>query len=438
MADILSSLMQRILAGFMVLVTWVLSLFSLGLEPYMETQIAASVAYIPWALVSYPFRPKTSEEVDAVKAKSGGFIKGICHPTDEYEQIKGAGIEWNRADIPFPFESDGVTLQQSYIDWKARMQRFRDSGINIMAVTPYPRSYISAGFDPRTPEGEEKVKEIARFFVNDLRGLVGAFQITNEMGIPRFQLPLTTEEAVRFMAVNLEAMYPIKGDILVGYNSAGPQADQHLMMKPYLEYCDYVGIDIYLGCFFSFGNYMFLFDLMLDYLWSFTGKPIILCEFGYISGGAPKTAEEKQAILEGYGVSSEAEARANIEAFVDALPARMQSRVRNEAGGDWGNYIFNTDFALHLYREMPADVVLPGYPHTPEGQAKFYADIIPRMTKSRPYLIGAFVYCWQDSASCYVCGQSDCPIETRWGLVDMNNGEKPAYNAVRDAFANIK
>mgnify|MGYP003317637775 CR=1 FL=1 len=29
-----------------------------------------------------------------------------------------------------------------------------------------------------------------------------------------------------------------------------------------------------------------------------------------------------------------------------------------------------------------------------------------------------FIYCYQDSDKCYVCGQADCPVETKWGLVD--------------------
>ena len=42
---------------------------------------------------------------------------------------------------------------------------------------------------------------------------------------------------------------------------------------------------------------------------------------------------------------------------------------------------------------------------------------------------------WSDEDHCYVCGQENCPIETRWGLVDRNGRTKAAYYAVRDAFA---
>jgi hypothetical protein len=248
---------------------------------------------------------------------------------------------------------------------------------------------------------------------------------------------LTTEEAIRFMGIQLEAVSPVRENVLVGYNSAGPQADIHKLMKPYYKYCDYIGIDIYIGCFTDFGNYIWMYDMLLDYLWSFTGKPIILCEFGYISGGAPKSTEEKQAALERYGVSSEAEARQNIESFVERLPTTMQNQVKRNSSGDWGNFLFNSDFQDHFYAELPAGTVIPAYPHTPDGQAAFYGEILTRLM-AKPYLIGALTYCYGDSTRCYVCGQNDCPIETRWGLTTVDGLEKPAYFAVRDVWAGVE
>jgi len=405
---------------------------AMGLEEFVYAQIAPTLTHAPPALLRYPLKPKTSAEVEAAKQKIDGFIRGVCHGNTNYEQMKGAGIEWNRCDIPFPFDSDG-NVREAYVQFKQKLQHYVDNGIKIMAVTPYPREFIAHGIDPRHPENEARVKEIAVFLARDLQGLVGALQITNEMGIPRFTLPLTMQEAVRFIGIQLEAIYPVRGDVLIGYNSAGPQVDLHLMMRPYHQFCDYVGIDIYIGCFSVYGNYLWMYDVLLAYLWSFTGKPIILCEFGYISGGMPKTPEEKREVLMRYGVSSEAEARRNIDAFVSQLPQRMQDYVRRNASGDWGNFLFVSDFKDHLYAELPADVVIPGYPHTPEGQGAFYRDLLPRLMQ-KPYLLGAFIYCYSDSQSCYVCGQEDCPIETRWGLVTIEGELKPAYNEVRKVW----
>ena len=75
-------------------------------------------------------------------------------------------------------------------------------------------------------------------------------QICNEIGIPRFGRPLAMDQGVRFLGVQAEAMAPLKGDILVGYNSVGPQVDQHYKIRPWFPYLDYVGMDMYIGCFF--------------------------------------------------------------------------------------------------------------------------------------------------------------------------------------------
>lgn len=36
---------------------------------------------------------------------------------------------------------------------------------------------------------------------------------------------------------------------------------------------------------------------------------------------------------------------------------------------------------------------------------------------------------------CYHCGQSDCPSECYWGIVDSNKQPKAAYRAVKEAIA---
>jgi hypothetical protein len=90
----------------------------------------------------------------------------------------------------------------------------------------------------------------------------------------------------------------------------------------------------------------------------------------------------------------------------------------------------------HFYRELADGVVLKDYPHTPQGQADFYSYMIPHLAE-KPYIIGEFIYSWSDAERCYICGFSDCPIETRWGLVDQNKEKKPSYDAVREAFAKI-
>ncbi len=74
-----------------------------------------------------------------------------------------------------------------------------------------------------------------------------------------------------------------------------------------------------------------------------------------------------------------------------------------------------------------------GMPHTPEGQAKFFSKVIERLYKL-PFMCGTIIYCYTDFDRCGYCGQSDCPTETLWGLVDRNGTPKPSYHAVKKAF----
>jgi len=91
---------------------------------------------------------------------------------------------------------------------------------------------------------------------------------------------------------------------------------------------------------------------------------------------------------------------------------------------------------MPIYSELPRRTVIKKYPHTPEGQASFYRGIYARLSRL-PFLLGAFIYCWQDDEKCGYCNQAECPTETRWGLVDVDGREKPSYYAVRDALEKL-
>jgi hypothetical protein len=383
------------------------------------------------------------KEIEIATEKAGGYIKGVCHAEPDYELIKDANIGWFRDDIPFPYDADG-NISKSYKSWKKSAKKYAKKGIKIFGITPYPDDFIEYGLDPRDPEDKEAIQDIARFYVNDLKGIVGAFQITNEMGVDRFTYPLTMEEARDFIGMQLEAMYPIRGDILIGYNltaqSLFPPDILPLMMKEYHQYCDYVGMDIYLGCFEPVLKNADQTLAVLGLIRKLTGKPVILCEFGYIGLGEPKTDAEKNAILQKYGYSSEKEARADIDNFIKALPEELRNefdRYADETPEYRAELMFDGEFSNHLYCELQDGFGLYGFPHTPEGQAEFFSYIIPKI-RELDYVIGSIVYCWSDSGDCYVCGQADCPVETKWGLVDSEGNPKPAYYAVQEAFSDVK
>lgn len=401
----------------------------IGLLLTVITPLASLIVVDP----TVPF----DKEIGIVEEKVGGYMKGVCHAEPQYDLLKGANIGWIRDDIPFAFNKDG-SLSQSYINWRAETKAYADNGLKVMAITPYPEDFIEYGLDPRDPANKEAIQDIARFYLNDLKDIVGAFQITNEMGIDRFTLPLTLEEAADFIGMQLEAMYPDRGDIIIGYNLGGLAILQLPgLMKEYHKYCDYVGLDMYLGCFEPVLKNPNQYITILNFVRRITGKPIIMCEFGYIGLGEQKTKAEKQAILEGYGFSSEKEARENIDEFIANLPPDLADefdKYADETPEYRASQMFDGEYSNHLYRELPEGFGLYGFPHTPEGQADFFSYVIPKV-RNLDYVVGSFIYCWEDSGDCYVCGQTDCPVETKWGLIDGEGNPKPSYYAVKEAFA---
>jgi hypothetical protein len=67
-----------------------------------------------------------------------------------------------------------------------------------------------------------------------------------------------------------------------------------------------------------------------------------------------------------------------------------------------------------------------GRGHTPEAQAKFIEESFEVFAR-KPFVIGATYYRWTDQAVCWQCKQPGCPVETAWGLLDLNRQPKPSY-----------
>ncbi len=404
--------------------------------------LLATVAFVgtPTLLATPPAENDT--DVAAVLEATGGFMTGICHPEPEYKTIKNANIGWIRVDIPYPLDENNKQTP-SYKAWKREMLAYRKHGIKVLAVTPYPYKFLEHGLDIRKDEDVPKIQWVAKYLMKNLRGIVNAYQITNEMGVDRFTLPFTMDEAAKFIGVQAEIMSQIKAkDEIIGYNLGGLGYVQlPPRMLQYNKYMDYVGIDIYLGCFETVTKTLDEFIALLQYTRKITNKPVLLSEFGYISYGEPKTPEEKNAILRSYGFKSEEDARKNINKFIKRLPIKLKEEITENYGKrsaeEKAALIFDGEYANHIYRELPEDTGLYNYEHTPVGQAKFYTDVLNRL-QDLDYLIGAIIYMWDDSDHCYVCGQADCPVETGWGIVDGRGRIKPAYKAVKLGFAELK
>ncbi|MDR3313858.1 MAG: hypothetical protein LBS96_05305 [Oscillospiraceae bacterium] len=404
------------------------------METWLKEQLTYGAKYFIPSLLKYPVTPKENERLRTLRAKTGGMIHGLCRADDpgKADLLRAAGVNWGRTGIAFPFDADGGVSEDFRRDLE-RLRRFRESGVKVLVTTPSVGYFLGRGIDPRTPEGEEKTRTVARFIMQQLQGLASGVCICNEIGIPRFGHPLNMDQAVRFLGVQAEAMAPFKGDIIVGYNTVGPQADQHYKMRPWFPYLDYVGFDMYIGCFFPVLTQLGIFALIAKYLWAFTGMPVMLVEFGYLAAGAPKSKAEKKAVLQKYGANSEKEAKAHIEDFLAHFNETGRKYVEKCATKGKANYVFGPDFVNHLYCELPRLVRIKGCPHTQEGQAEFYRRLLPRLEKL-PFLAGMFIYTASDDSRCGICGQAECPTETQWGLCTADGTPKKGYYAVQEIW----
>lgn len=429
-------MVRRILAWIL---TGVIALMSTFSDKIMSVDVNGFSFVAMHALQGVLKNDVDREAIEAFREKTGGFMKGICHPKGKYEAMQGANIEWARFDLGTPMiDKDGNFLPEVAKEYRNELQGYRDNGLKVMAITPYPHAFTDRGIDPRTEEGKALVRKNAEYFMRELAGYVSAVQVTNEMGVNNFRFPLTMEEAAEFIGIQMEVMFPLRGDAVIGFNvDANAMYKLPVLMQPWLPYCDYVGIDGYPGCFENILKDLWVFDGLAEAVYDLTHKPIVFCEFGYISYGASKTAAEKKEILRSFGFESEKQARENIRQFVRNCPESLQryiSRWDDMTDEELADGIFGTFFSNHIYSELPKGYKLRKYPHTLNGQADYFTDLLRRFQRS-DIVCGSFIYCMSDSDSCYICGQETCPVETGWGLLDGKGNPKPSYYAVQKAYA---
>ena len=94
-------------------------------------------------------------------AKTGGFMKGICHPDGDRDGLLELGLRWVRRDIPFPFDSDGNETVH-FAAYRKACEFYAEKGIYTVGITPYPAAFIAAGINVRTKDGLEKAGEVCR------------------------------------------------------------------------------------------------------------------------------------------------------------------------------------------------------------------------------------------------------------------------------------
>lgn len=365
--------------------------------------------------------------MNALYQKTGGFIRGICHPGEHIQLLQEAGIQWVRMDTPFPL--DGGRLSKAYTDYRTRCQELNRQGIGIITTSPFPDRFIDAGIDASSSEGLQKVEALCEFMARDFSNMKVCWQAANEQFMPHFRNPLNEAQAVNFLAASIRGLKKGNPAAAVGHNSV--DRDMKFPLEQVAEACgdyDYIGLDLYDGTWSEGGPETY--EAMIDQLYARLQKPVILMEFGFASSGAGcgNIYEAGYQWLAGLGFHSIEDALARTDELLQHMPGRCAQRVAACSPEDKLECLISC--VPHAMKVWPAGAPIP---HTEAGQAEFYDQLLPRLMKN-PRLGGAVIYCMQDSPECFFCGQSDCPLETAWGLIRCDGTPKPAFDAVKRAF----
>jgi len=322
-------------------------------------------------------------------------------PQADARLIQGAGIGWVRRSFRFPFvDRVGGETTLEYAETRASAQAAIKAGLHVMGVTPLPgigtREPDKDGrfvlkWHSRLPEwlgepGSEQFlanyEDTCRWLANDLRGIVTAWQIANELDIVIFAGPLNPRQGCELIARAARGLKEADPSLVVGHNPAGDPLAYYFFGRFYSDLrglLDYCGIDGYYGTWIDGGPEDWAGRVAEIH--NLTGLPILVNEWGFSSAGEVMTAEEAS----------------------ENLPPCQIKKWR---------YTWGTG-------------------HTPEGQAQFVKAAFDALRSQRDALLGAFFYRWEDQERCWQCGQPDCPAETAWGLVDLQGRPKPAYDAFR-------
>ena len=317
----------------------------------------------------------------------------------ECRLIRDAGIRWFRIG-GFGFDQElflgGKRQPEQFLAFKDRLSELRRNGFQLMGITPGPADVPAMAGAPGSKPFLENYRRMCAYLGEEFRGLIDYWQVANELDIWIFRASLSLEQSVEFLKAGILGLKEAGNGLKVGINvtlfpSLPGEVDGNtglhegvfiakgIYQDSGLE-LDYAGFDSYPGTWRRGGPESW--DACLDAFHELTGKPIIIQEFGYASEGELMTKAEDESGI---------------------YPCAAKKWRFSWQGG-----------------------------HTRKNQAEFIGESF-RVFARKPFVIGATYYRWNDSKTCWQCGQPDCPAETSWGLVDRNGIPKPSYEALKSS-----
>lgn len=329
-----------------------------------------------------------------------------AEPDADRSLLRGAGIGWMRFGFPFPFKDrvDGA-LSPEYLKAKAQAESLVSDGVGLLGIPPLfgygnwepgPDGELRLTWHGHAPafmgvlgteEFNRSYRDLCAFLARDLMGIVGFWQILNELEIPQFAGPLGLRQACDLILACARGFKEVNPSLMLGANPAGEIKAYYLYGYLYRngDPLDYCGADGYYGTWHPGGPQTW--DERIPELAAMTGKKVLLNEWGFSSVGGVATREEHES----------------------------------------GKHVCSLKKWHYTW----------GKGHTAEGQADYVRSVFGTLKKHRDVLLGAFFYRLDDQPVCAQCHQPDCPAETGWGIVEANGKPKPAYSAFREGVAKL-
>ena len=336
-------------------------------------------------------------------------IHGIVYAyTDKkrYGMVTDIGLEWIRLNIPFPWEDKMFgELSENWLRVEKDIKEAVDAGLKVMPSVPTMGSY-------NTPVGSEEVvwrdewpdfvgekgsdeyydnvRKSSAFMCQRLgENAHSLWQCMNEIDIETFRGEYSIEIAVDTCRAAAEGITSINPNAVCGTNFTAwwdyTKDISRMLYRPGHKF-GYCGIDGYYGSWHE--GTVEKWENTINDMYEFCNMPVLVNEWGYSSGGVIITEDLDW---------------------------------KNWPKG-WSENCYGKGWRYHYNGE-----------HSPEAAAAYIKRGL-EIFINNPNCLGQFMFCFSDAKRCWHCGQSECPSECLWGIVDIDLNPKPAYYVVKEAL----
>ncbi len=347
---------------------------------------------------------QNKEVIEMMKNACGVAVTELDTITEEsLKTLKEAGVAFVKVHVPYPLDAAGK-VAPGYLEVKRVIKLIRECGLEpvCQSFTPGGNAYNSAtgrvewvSYLPAVYEDYEDeyfykmVLQGAEYIGRDLKEYADCWIISNEPNLTVFTGPLSFSQIARYISTCAEGIKKQNPKAYCGVNIFG-SADKNRAMALLPELygedsnLDYLGLDSYFGTLVAGGAEDW--DEYIDTYYEMVHVPIMITEFSYSS----YVYEEGQRENDSQGLQYNS-------------PVCRDKR-------------FSFEWEGHTRNEQ-----------TQVEYAKACLDIF----KKHEEVIG---WCWfsniDKAGACWECGDTNCPMESSWGLLRSDGTAKPVLDVI--------